>query len=442
MRISAFGASVGSGPVHCVLLSIEDGHVVDRQARTIDPGPYRLGRRGNLLSSGFDLLTSHANGELDASAVTVRTRRDLLSVRLGARGGVRSAGLVPEAEAALRGLGERGSIARYGTALVADLAVEGLRLYTVHDGALAATRRTRAVVADGHGGAPTDHVAALVRSAIAGAADTPEALAMIGPGAQNAAVRDAVSAVARDAGMEPVEVEEPEAIAATGAALLAADRRAAGKAPSTLVGSGIGVLGGHSIRLTAAILPLLVVAALTGAVVATGYATGIIGPAARSTDETVPTSSETVTGDAPRISEEPITTVPSTTLPPRPPVPPTVPPEAGREEVTVTPTMTTFAPPPVIATTTRPPSPTTPTSPPTSTTGTLPTTILPSIPTGPSSGASSSEKPSDGVAVRPSGSGEPPRPAPGNGLVAPGAAGVPPGAADAPPSPESTTPAI
>ncbi|RDH11951.1 hypothetical protein, partial [Tsukamurella pulmonis] len=88
MRISSFGASVGSGPVHCVLLDIEDGHVVGSQARTIDPGPYRLGRRGNLLSSGFDLLASHAEGAVDASAVTVRTRRDLLSVRLGARGEV------------------------------------------------------------------------------------------------------------------------------------------------------------------------------------------------------------------------------------------------------------------------------------------------------------------------------------------------------------------
>ena len=345
MRISSFGASVGSGPVHCVLLEIEDGHVVDRQARTIDPGPYRLGRRGNLLSSGFDLLASHAERDVDASAVTVRSRRDLLSGRLGARGGVRAAGIVRDADAVLRGLGERGAIARYDTALVADLGADGARLYTVHDGAVIAEKRTGAVVPDGAGAAPADHLAALVRSAAAGAPAAPEALALIGAGALNVVVREAVSSAARDAGIEPVVVDEPETITASGAALIAADRRAAGTAPSSAVNSGIGVLGGHSVRLTAAILPLLVVAALAGAVLATGYATGIIGPAARSTEEVVPTSSDSVTSDDTSTTEARISSVTST-LPPEKPVPPTAapPPEPGRGDE-VTPTMTTFAPP-------------------------------------------------------------------------------------------------
>lgn len=429
MRISSFGASVGSGPVHCVLLDIEDGHVVDRQARTIDPGPYRLGRRGNLLSSGFDLLASHADGAVDASAVTVRTRRDLLSVRLGARGGVRGAGIVRDADAALRGLGERGTISRYDTALVADLAPDGVRLYTVRDGAVTSERRTHAVVVDGHGVAPVDHVAALVRSAVAGASAAPEALAVIGPGALNEVVREAVSRVAREAGIEPVQVDEPETISATGAALLAADRRAAGAAPSSLVDSGIGVLGGHSVRLTAAILPLLVVAALAGAVLATGYATGIIGPAARSTEEVVPTSSDTVTSDVPA-SQGRISTVVSTTstLPSEKPVVPTaVPPEQGHGDE-VTPTMTTFAPPPVIPTTTRPwpPVPTSPPTPPTSATATLPTTILPSIPTGtPSATPTATVPPTEGTATHPSPTAETPRTVPGNGLMPPAAGAAP-----------------
>ncbi|CAM3757104.1 hypothetical protein ACXYTP_10895 [Tsukamurella ocularis] len=418
MRISSFGASVGSGPVHCVLLDIEDGHVVDRQARTIDPGPYRLGRRGNLLSSGFDLLASHAERDVDASGVAVRSRRDLLSVRLGARGGVRAAGIVRDADAVLRGLGERGSIARYDTALVADLGVDGTRLYTVRDGAVTAERRTRAVVVDGDRAAPADHVAALVRSAVAGSPAAPQALAVIGTGALNAGVREAVSAIARDAGIEPVLVEEPETITASGAALIAADRRVAGTAPSSLVDSGIGVLGGHSVRLTAAILPLLVVAALTGAVLATGYATGIIGPAARSTEEVVPTSSDSVTSeDATSTTRERISTVTSTLPPEKPIVPTTVAPEPGGGDV-VTPTMTTFAPPPPVApTTTRPPVTPTPTVPPTSATGTLPTTILPTIPTGTPSGTTVPGTPTDGTSP---GTPESPRPTPGNGLVAPG----------------------
>ena len=424
MRISSFGASVGSGPVHCVLLDIEDGHVVGREARTIDPGPYRLGRRGNLLSSGFDLLAGHAERDVDASAVTVRSRRDLLSVRLGARGGVRAAGIVREADAVLRGLGERGSIARYETALIADLGADGTRLYTVRDGAVVAERRTRTVVLDGTGAASTDGVAALVRSAAAAAPAAPEAMALVGSGALNTVVREAVSAVARDSGIEPLLIDEPETITASGAALIAADRRAAGAAPSSLVDSGIGVLGGHSVRLTAAILPLLVVAALTGAVLATGYATGIIGPAARSTEQVVPTSSDSVTsGEDESASETRIATVTSSLPPERPVVPTTVPPETGRGDA-ITPTMTTFAPPPpVVPTTTRPPVPTSPTVPPTSTTGTLPTTILPSIPTGTPSGTTAPGTPTES-----SGAGTPsaesPQPAPGNGLVAPGAGGA------------------
>ncbi|MCA0158679.1 hypothetical protein LB823_20985 [Tsukamurella sp. M9C] len=431
MRISSFGASVGSGPVHCVLLDIEDGHVVGREARTIDPGPYRLGRRGNLLSSGFDLLAGHAERDVDASAVTVRSRRDLLSVRLGARGGVRAAGIVREADAVLRGLGERGSIARYDTALVADLGADETRLYTVRDGAVVAERRTRAVVLDGAGAASTDDVAALVRSAASAASAAPEAMALVGSGALNTVVREAIAGVARDAGIEPLLIDEPETITASGAALIAADRRAAGAAPSSLVDSGIGVLGGHSVRLTAAILPLLVVAALTGAVLATGYATGIIGPAARSTEQVVPTSSDSVTSEEDEsASETRIATVTSSLPPERPVVPTTVAPEPGRGDA-VTPTMTTFAPPPVVPTTTRPPVPTSPTAPPTSPTGTLPTTILPSIPTGTPtgtptgspSGTTGPGTPTEGTGTNPP-SPDAPLPMPGNGLVAPGAGGA------------------
>ncbi len=433
MRISSFGASVGSGPVHCVLLDIEDGHVVGRQARTIDPGPYRLGRRGNLLSSGFDLLASHAEREVDTAAVTVRSRRDLISVRLGARGGVRAAGVVREADAVLRGLGERGALARYGTALVADLGSDGTRLYTVRDGAVTAERRTRAVVVDGAGGAPADHVAALVRSAVSAAPTAPEALALVGAGALNAVVQESVSGIARAAGIEPVHVDEPETITASGAALIAADRRAAGTAPTQLVESGIGVLGGHSVRLTAAILPLLVVAALTGAVLATGYATGIIGPAARSTEDVVPTSADPLTSLEYSSTVEPvISTVTSTTPSEKPLVPTTVLPEPGRGDA-VTPTMTTFAPPPVVPTTTRPPVPTATPVPPTSPTGTLPTTILPSIPTGTPTGTAPGTTapgttgpgtPTEGAgttAPAPDSS----LPTPGNGLVSPGTGGAP-----------------
>lgn len=424
MAISSFGASVGPGPVHCVLLDIEDGRIVGQQARTIDPGPYRLGRRGNLLSSGFDLLASHSDRAVDASAVAVRSRRDLLSVRFGARGGVRAAGVVREPEAVLRALDERGTIARYGTALVADLGAGGMRVFTVSDGAVAAERHTRTVAAARpEGGAGTAQGAAdFVRSSIARASAAPEAVVLVGSGAQLPAVREAVSDVARAAGAEPVTVEDPEGVAATGAALLAADRRAAGTAPSSVVGNGIGAIGGHSVRLTAAAVPLLVLAALTGAVLAAGYFTGIIGPAGESTEQ-VPTSSYSDTTVAEPTSILRPASVTSTLPPAETSLPPTVQsPRETSQDDGVTPTMTTFAPPPVVPTTTRPVPTTTP-SPTTRTpTSELPTTILPSVPTGPPSvSPSGSETPGGSVAPGPSGGATAPAGGalPGNGLVAP-----------------------
>lgn len=415
MAISSFGASVGPGPVHCVLLDIEDGRIVGRQARTIDPGPYRLGRRGNLLSSGFDLLVSHSGAPVDASAVAVRSRRDLLSVRFGARGGVRGAGVVREPKAMLRALDERGVIARYDTALIADLGAGGMRVFTVSDGAVTAERHTRTVAVDGpEVGVGTAHGAAeFVRSAIA-AAPAPEALVLVGIGAQHAGIREAVSDAARTAGVETVTVDEPESVAATGAALLAADRRAAGTAPSSLVSSGIGSFGGSSVRLTAAVLPLLVLAAVTAAVLAASYATGIIGPTGESAEET-PTQSISHATDV--LPSSPVrATAVSSSLPPETSPPPTTSlrePPHGEE---VTPTMTTFAPPPVVPTTTRPPVITTTPSPTrTSPPVLLPTTILPTVPTGIPSGT-----PNPSGTPAPDGSPTGPTRVPGAGVPVPG----------------------
>lgn len=375
MAISSFGASVGSGPVFCVLLDIEDGVIVGQQSRTIDPGPYRLGRRGNLLSSGFDLLANHSDHPVDASAVAVRSRRDLMSVRLGARGAVRAAGVVREPDAVLRALDEKGVIARFGTSLVADLGAGGLHVYTVSDGAVAAERYTSAVNGAEPGSATAAEVADFVRSAIDDASTAPEGLVLIGAGAQHADVREALSVVARAAGVETVTVDDPEAVGATGAALLAADRRAAGVS-SALVSGGIGALGGYSVRLTAAVLPLVVLTAVTLAVLATGYATGIVGPAGESSNEET-TSSVQVVDVIPSID---VTTaaVSSAALPPRP-TPAQVPTSpAGAAHEPVTPTMTTFAPPPA-PTTTRPLMPTVPSPAPTKPTTGRPTTILPPV---------------------------------------------------------------
>ncbi|KXP12118.1 hypothetical protein [Tsukamurella pseudospumae] len=454
MGISSFGASVGPGPVHCVLLDLEDGRIVGRQARTIDPGPYRLGRRGNLLSSGFDLLASHSERTVDASAVTVESRRDLMSVRCGARGGVRSAGIVRESDAVLRALDERGLIARYPSVMIANLGAGGLRIYTVSDGAVTAERRARGVVVDGpDAGVGAAHgVAEFLHATIGRAAAAPEAVVLVGSGAQNAGVREAVADIARAAGAEPLSVEEPEAIAATGAALLAADRRAAGTAPSSLVSSGLGGLGGHSVRLTAAVLPLLVLAALTGAVLATGYATGIIGPAGQTTDQVVPTSTEVrssaETAPSSEVGPLPTSSAASTLPPVDTLVPTSVPRDTGRNEVT--PTMTTFAPPPVHPTTTRAPWPTPTPTVPSTPTRTLPTTILPSIPTGTPSGTPVPTEPSVTPPAEGSGQNPPPGSAvppsreilPGNGLVGPGAgagggAAHPDGAASSDASPDA-----
>ncbi|GAA1096404.1 hypothetical protein [Tsukamurella spumae] len=434
MGISSFGASVGPGPVHCVLLDLEDGRIVDRQARTIDPGPYRLGRRGNLLSSGFDLLASHSERTVDASAVSVESRRDLVSVRCGARGGVRSAGIVRESDAVLRALDERGLIARYPNVMIANLGAGGLRVYTVTDGTVTAEHRARGVVVDGpDAGVGTVHgVADFLHATIFRSAPAPEAVVLVGSGAQNTGVREAVADIARAAGAEPLSVEEPEAIAATGAALLAADRCAAGTAPSSLVSSGLGALGGHSVRLTAAVLPLLVLAALTGAVLATGYATGVIGPAGQTTDQVVPTSTiAPSSGENATTSEVgPLpTSAAASTLPPVDTLVPTsVPRDSGGDGVT--PTMTTFAPPPVHPPTTRAPWPT-PTGPITPTRA-VPTTIPPSNPTGTPSGTpSGTASPTEPTITPPAeGSGQNPPPgsaqpqspeiAPGTGLVGPG----------------------
>ncbi|GAB3129126.1 hypothetical protein GCM10027289_10500 [Tsukamurella serpentis] len=424
MAVSTFGASVGPGPVHCVVLDFEDGRVVDQQVRTIDPGPYRFGRRGNMLSSGFDLLASHNERPVAASAVAVRSRRDLLSVRLGSRGAVRGAAVVRERDAILRALEERGAIARYPVADIVDVGAGGMRILTVADGAVTEERTDRAVTVDGpelHPGTAAA-VADGVRSAVAGADRAPGAIVLIGAGAQHAAVRDAVADVARSAGAETVELDMPEALAATGAALLAADRKASGAAPASLVSSGIGALGAGGARLTSAVLPLVVLAVLTTAVLAASYATGIIGPTGESTEQ-VPASStsELVDENVVPSTYSRVLTLSSTLAPPRTSVeaPPVAPP---RHEVT--PTMTTFAPPPADPTAVRTPATTTATTPTTtpapSTPTSQPTTSAPSASSTPPSGGSSSPGGPGGSTGPASGSQSPSGASPSGGGLVPG----------------------
>ncbi|ADG77576.1 putative protein OS=Tsukamurella paurometabola (strain ATCC 8368 / DSM / CCUG 35730 /CIP 100753 / JCM 10117 / KCTC 9821 / NBRC 16120 / NCIMB 702349/ NCTC 13040) OX=521096 GN=Tpau_0943 PE=4 SV=1 [Tsukamurella paurometabola] len=395
MTTTSFGASIGRGPVHCVMLELDDGRIVGQQARTIDPGPYRLGRRSDLLASGFDLLVGHTEAAVDASAVAVRTRRDLFAAKLGTRGELRSAEVVREVDAVLRALDDSGVIARYAVALVADIGAGGMRVHTIADGAVEDTARTTGVAVSGvEPGLGTPAAAAdFVRRVIKVAAVRPEAIVLIGGGAQHATVREAIGDVAESNGLEVVGVDEPEALAAIGAALLAADRLtgAVPAAPSRL-GSGLGVLGGHSVRLTAAVLPALVVAALAFAVLVATYATGIIGPTGDSTDRSPSpafTSSDTLQGET--TTEEVLPTTTSTLAGVDVRVSTTAPQEVPREEVTVPPVMTTFAPPPTATQPTRVPDRTT-TRPVPTTPGTpWPTVLLPTPPTGTGTPSSSTD---------------------------------------------------
>ncbi|GAA1078918.1 hypothetical protein [Tsukamurella strandjordii] len=466
MTTTSFGASIGRGPVHCVLLEWEDGEVVGQQTRTIDPGPYRLGRRSDLLASGFDLLAARAERPVDASAVAVRTRRDLLAARFGIRGELRAAEVVRETDAVLRALDDSGAIARYSVTLIADIGAGGMRVHTVTDGAVTATARTTAVAVSGtEPGFDTPSAAAeFVRGVVDGAGTPPEALVLIGGGAQHAAIREAISGVARTSHIETVDVDEPEAVAATGAALLAADRTAgAAPAGTARLGSGFGAFGGHSVRLTATILPVLVVAALAFAVLITTYATGLIGPTGDSTDR-LPLVTDATTSDAVQGSttREEFTSTTTTLAGGELVVPTNVPRDHSRDEVTVPPVMTTFAPPPTAPRTRTPgrtvgPLPTTPTVPSTPGTG-WPTILLPTPPTGsPTTGTPSPTSPGvpttggTGTPTAPSPTSEhPPLPIVGGGAHLPeGASGpdVPPAPVQpsageqAPESPTVTTPA-
>ncbi|WP_019202474.1 hypothetical protein [Tsukamurella sp. 1534] len=465
MAISAFGASVGRGPVHCVLIDIEDGRIVGQQTRTIDPGPYHLGRRGELLTSGFDLLSTHSERSVEAAGVATRTRRDVLSVRYGTSGDIRSAGIVPESDALMRALDEQGVIARYPVALIADLGADGLRVHTVADGAVSGDRHTwSASVTGPEPGPDTAHAAAeFIRTVAAESDRKPEALALVGAGAQHESIREAVSDAARAAGMEPVTVEDPEAVAATGAALVAADRRAAGAAAFPRRAARFGAFGGHSVRLTAAVLPVLVLAALTAAVLAASYATGIIGPTGDSSERTPASSSYVQVSDsAPSDTGRPLPVSstlppPETTLPPEPTAPQPTAPRTDQQPV-----ITTFAPAPTPTSTVPKPTTTVPSTRPTTPTPSTtlpPTELLPTIPTpsgGPSSGPSGERVPgspapgagSSSSSPRPPGAGgealvparpeQPPR-------VAPGVVATPGGAvADQAPAEvtESTTPTI
>lgn len=426
MTTTSFGASVGRGPVHCVLLEIEDGHIVGQQTRTIDPGPYRLGRRSDLLASGFDLLSSRSENPVDASAVAVRTRRDLIAARLGARGDLRAAEVVREIDAVLRALDDSGAIARYEVTLVADIGAAGMRVHTVVDGAAVATVRTTSVaVAGTEPGFDTPHAAAeFVRSVIDNASAKPEALVLVGGGAQHAGIRDAIADVARAAKVESVTVDEPDAIAATGAALMAADRLAgaATSAPARL-GS---VLGGHSVRLTAAVMPVLVVAALAFAVLFAGYASGIIGPTGESTDRIQVPAFTPASEVAPESGTRDAAVSTTTLTGAETPVSTTVPRGdwSRGEDLVPPPVMTTFAPPPVTTYATRIPQRTTvpsatptgtPSGTPTSTGGPQPST--PSGGTGPSTGAPGS---GTGTPTAPSPTSEAPSTgAPGQGITTP-----------------------
>ncbi|MDF0531829.1 hypothetical protein P0W64_20125 [Tsukamurella sp. 8F] len=391
MAATALGATSDSGRVLCTLVAVDGDEIVSRESRTIDRGAFPSIGPADKISSGFDLLESYSESPVDGVGIAYRTRWELLALRLRSSGTRRTASVVRDVDAVMRCLGETGEIARFGSVLLLD----------------AGSTRVRAHLVDVESGEvrwkggfprPVDgDLPARLRALLTAVPAEPGAVVPFGIGGALPAVVDAAGDVLWDKDSELVVPEEPEALAAVGAAYVALDV-AGVTAASPGSRRGIATLGGYGARVAALMLPVLVVIGLLGAGLVATIAAGGIGSTGDG-GEALPAVRSTPTATAPAAQGPSVATPASDTTsadpstgvdvvgPPQPAAPPPViTTETGDE-----PAMTIFATPTTVEN--RPVAPRSTTR--------KPPTSIPHSTSAPTSAAGSTSQP-------PSGSSEPP----------------------------------
>lgn len=282
---NSLGISTGASGVCSALVASDDTGVRDIEYRTISADLGTHTDPGDLAISAIELMTTQVPDrriEPDAIVVAYRTEAQAVSVRSAAKSQKRAIRLVPESTAALTYLWSTGLVAQYGVIALVDLGASGLTVTVMDqtDGTVHVRDRTAEVSADGAADADTHtRMTEFVSEVLSRALRRPEALVLIGGGGRIPGVATALED-AFDA--TTIDVTEPEAATAKGAALLAGSPERQ-KFP-LVTGSGGRVSG-----------------ALVAAVVAGGLMLGY------GVKEMVPTSEENYSPTGSQIIETPTT---------------------------------------------------------------------------------------------------------------------------------------
>lgn len=224
---NSLGISTGAAGVCSALVSSDETGVQDVEYRTISADLGTQTDPGDLALSAIGLMTIQVPDrriEPDAIAVTYRTESQAAAVRSAAKSQKRAIRLVPETAATLIYLRSTGLVAQYAIIALVDLGASGLTVTIVDqaDGTVFFRDRTAAVSADAAADEPGNvagaRVAEFVSEVFTQALQRPEALVLVGGGGRIPEIAAALDA-AFDA--TTIEVTEPEAATAKGAALLA-----------------------------------------------------------------------------------------------------------------------------------------------------------------------------------------------------------------------------
>ncbi|MFC9515828.1 exopolyphosphatase [Nocardiaceae bacterium NPDC056970] len=224
---NSLGISTGAAGVCSALVSSDETGVQDVEYRTISADLGTQTDPGDLALSAIGLMTIQVPDrriEPDAIAVAYRTESQAAAVRSAAKSQKRAIRLVPETAATLTYLRSTGLVAQYGIIALVDLGASGLTVTIVDqaDGTVFFRDRTAAVSADAAADEPGSdagaRVAEFVSEVFTQALQRPEALVLVGGGGRIPGIAAALE-TAFDA--TTIEVTEPEAATAKGAALLA-----------------------------------------------------------------------------------------------------------------------------------------------------------------------------------------------------------------------------
>ncbi|WP_305092320.1 exopolyphosphatase [Prescottella sp. R16] len=225
---SSLGISTGASGVCAALVTTDETGTQSVEYRTMSADLGTHSDIGGLALSAIGLMTTQvpdSRVEPESIAVAYRTDTEAAAVRAAAKNQRRVIRLVPEIDATLEYLRDTGLVDRYGHIALADLGASGLTVTVVDpaDGTVSVRERTTGIGGDTASEHTVSRIAsraaAFVRSTTERSLRAPEALVLVGGGANTPGLAAALDAAV---GTVPVvTVDEPEAATAKGAALLA-----------------------------------------------------------------------------------------------------------------------------------------------------------------------------------------------------------------------------